>query len=183
MIIGITGTLGAGKGTVVESLKEKGFNHHSMSGFIREEIVRRGIQVDRDAYTVVGDDIRAEHGPGYIAASLAERAIAAGGDAIIESIQTPGEAAEIRQHGGVLWAVDADPHIRYERIRLRGSEKDNVTFEDFMRVEKKEMSSDDPTKHNIGAVVQMADYTIHNDGSIEELRAQVDEILGKIRTS
>ena len=34
MIIGITGTLGAGKGTVVDFLKEKGFRHFSVRDYL-----------------------------------------------------------------------------------------------------------------------------------------------------
>lgn len=38
MIIGITGTNGAGKGTVVEYLAKKEWNHFSAGEFITEEI-------------------------------------------------------------------------------------------------------------------------------------------------
>lgn len=38
-IIGITGTLGAGKGTVVDYLvKNKGFNHFSVGDYLIDEI-------------------------------------------------------------------------------------------------------------------------------------------------
>ena len=39
ILIGITGTLGAGKGTVVDFLIENyGFKHYSVRGFLTEEI-------------------------------------------------------------------------------------------------------------------------------------------------
>ena len=42
--IGITGTLGAGKGTIVDYLvKNRGFVHYSVRAFITEEIKRRGL--------------------------------------------------------------------------------------------------------------------------------------------
>ena len=44
IIIGITGTLGAGKGTIVDYLvKERGFVHYSVRAFITEEIEKREI--------------------------------------------------------------------------------------------------------------------------------------------
>ncbi|HEX3095769.1 MAG TPA: AAA family ATPase, partial [Patescibacteria group bacterium] len=44
IIIGITGTAGSGKGTVVEYLVSKyGFKHYSARGFITEELVRRNL--------------------------------------------------------------------------------------------------------------------------------------------
>ena len=42
IVIGITGTLGAGKGTIVDYLvKNKGFNHFSVRSFIAQEIQNR----------------------------------------------------------------------------------------------------------------------------------------------
>ena len=50
LIIGITGTLGAGKGTVVEYLVEKqGFDHYSVRSFLLKEINRRGMPENRDS--------------------------------------------------------------------------------------------------------------------------------------
>ncbi|MDR0438308.1 MAG: AAA family ATPase, partial [Bacteroidales bacterium] len=49
MIIGITGTIGAGKGTIVDYLvSQKGFLHFSVRDFLSEEIERRGLPVNRD---------------------------------------------------------------------------------------------------------------------------------------
>ena len=70
MIIGITGTLAAGKGAVVEHLKNVGFTHFSMSKFIAKEVGQRGLAVNRDSLVAVGNEIRAKHGPGYIAEQL-----------------------------------------------------------------------------------------------------------------
>ena len=59
-IIGITGTIGAGKGTIVDYLvKEKGYVHYSVREFLAEEVKRRGLEVNRDTLTEVGNDLRA----------------------------------------------------------------------------------------------------------------------------
>lgn len=179
MIIGITGTLGAGKGTVVEYLKTKGFKHFSASGFIKEEILKRGLPVNRDTMNMVGNDLRAQFGPGYVVASLRERAEKEGGDVVIEALHTPGEAAKLQEQGAAIFAVDANPKIRYERIVKRGSEKDHVSFEKFLEQEKLEMAATDPAKQNISAVVALADTTLTNDGTPEELFSQVEEALKK----
>ena len=71
IIIGITGTLGAGKGIIVDYLvKEKGFTHYSVRAYITEEIQRRGMEVNRDTLTQVGNDLRAAHSPSYITDQL-----------------------------------------------------------------------------------------------------------------
>ncbi len=67
IIIGITGTLGAGKGTVVDYLKEKyGFVHFSVREFLRGEVLKRGMEPNRDSFTSVANDLRAHHTPSYI---------------------------------------------------------------------------------------------------------------------
>ena len=182
-IIGITGTLGAGKGEVVNYLVEKyGFKHFSAREFIIEEIKRRGLPVNRDTTTPVANDLRAKYGSDYIAKELFKRAVTAGGDAIIESIRTVGEAGALRATGKpfTFLAVDADKKLRFERVHRRKSELDDVTFEKFVEDEKREMTSTDPTKQNLSACIALADVVIQNNGTLEELHAQVDTALGKI---
>lgn len=182
MIIGITGTLGAGKGTVVEYLKTKGFGHYSASGFITEEIVRRGLPVNRDTMREVADSLRQTNGPGYVAGELLKRAHASGGGAIIESIRSVGEAEYLKSHGAVLWAVDADIRTRYERIVKRKSEKDSVSFEHFAEQEKKESDNAEPYKMNLPKCIAMADVVITNNGTEEELFTQVEAALATVNT-
>ncbi|MEI7562921.1 MAG: AAA family ATPase [bacterium] len=63
-IIGLTGTLGSGKGTVVDYLTQKyHFEHLSATVFITEEIIRRNLPVDRDNMRIVADDLRRIYGP------------------------------------------------------------------------------------------------------------------------
>lgn len=180
MILGITGTNGSGKGTVVEYLIEQGFKHYSASGFISEEIVRRGLPINRDNMREVGNDLRKIHHPSYILETLYERAMKEGGDAIIESVRETAGALFLKKQGAHLVAVDADRRLRYERVILRGSSKDQVTFEQFCVQEDKEMYDAQESGMNIQTVMQMADYRIENNGTLEELHAQVDEMLAKI---
>ncbi len=181
LLIGVTGTLGSGKGTVVEFLKEKGFAHYSMSGFIAEEVRRRNLPVSRDTLTVVGDDLRTKHSPSFIAQEVYKRAMERGENAIIEALHATAEAEILKtKKGFYLFAVDADPKIRYGRIKERKSEKDNISFEKFLEDEEREMNSPDPNRQNIESCMKLADYTFLNNGSKEDLRVQVEQALAEI---
>lgn len=182
MIIGITGTLGAGKGTVVDYLKTKGFRHYSARSVITEEIVRRGLPVNRDTMTVTANDMRRLHGATYPQKELYERAIAEGAkDAIIESVRSIEGAKFLKEKGGVLFIVDADPQVRYARIVERGSETDQVDFATFKAQEERERTSDDPNHQNLAGVALLADYRIENNGALEDLHRQIDEALADVR--
>jgi dephospho-CoA kinase len=74
-------------------------------------------------------------------------------------------------------AVDADPHIRYERISHRKSALDNVSYEKFLFDEKREMLSKDPTEGSISDCMKLADYQLVNDSTKEELYRQIDTFL------
>lgn len=181
MIIGITGTLGAGKGTVVKYLVEKhGFTHYSVRMFLNEEIARRNLPTNRDTMTAVANELRAKNGAGYITEQLIARAKKHGGNAVIESVRSVGEAQYLRSHGVHLWAIDADTKLRYERIVLRASETDAVSYEKFVADENREYFNADPNKQNISGVVSMADVVLNNDGTEKELFAHVEEILSSL---
>ena len=67
MIIGITGTDGSGKGTVVDYLvSQLGFVHYSSRDLIMQEIEKRGLVPNRANARLVGNALRAEYGPGVI---------------------------------------------------------------------------------------------------------------------
>lgn len=185
LIIGITGTLGAGKGTVVEYLVDnKDFNHYSVRDYITQEIKKRNLPVDRDHMVKVANDLRAKHSPSFIVDQLYATAVKAGTNSIIESIRTPGEIESLRSKGHfVLIAVDAGLEARFQRIRLRDSETDHINFDKFKEDEAKEMNSSDPNKQNLKKCIEVADFTIHNDGSIKDLCKQVDMILENLTNS
>lgn len=183
MIIGITGTLGAGKGTVVEFLKAHGFVHFAVSDtFLRNEAKRRGLQPDRPTRRDIANEYRAQGPTKLMEAVLAEAAgeIAAGTDVIVEPQHTVPEVEFIKEHGGIVLSVDADLPVRYERITKRGSEKDHVSYEEFVAEQVKELASADPNKNNLAAAIEAADYHFLNNGSVEELHVQIEEVLAKL---
>jgi len=182
LIIGITGTLGAGKGTIVEYLvKEKGFVHFSVRRFITEEINRQGLPVNRDSMVTVANRLRASNSPSYIIDQLYEQAMVSGKNCVIESIRTPGEVESLRKKENfVLFAVDADPMLRYDRIVMRNSETDRIPFATFIANEEREMQSNDPAKQNIGKCIEQADHIFYNNSTVPDLHKRLESELAQL---
>lgn len=182
MIIGITGTFCAGKGTIVEYLQKKGFVHYSVRGYINKEIERRGLPITRDNMVLVANDLRAKNSPSFIVEEIYKEAAKSDKNCIIESIRTPGEAIALKNKDRFyLFAVDAERKKRYSRSQVRNdSHSDNVSFEKFCLQEDMEMSSTDPNKQNVSKVMSMADFHFENDGTLDELHQKIDMVLDKI---
>jgi dephospho-CoA kinase len=178
MLIGITGSFGAGKGSVSEYLvNKKGFAHFSARRLITEEVLKRGLEPDRDTMTNVANDLRKNGGPTCIFEQLVLLAKEHEGDAVVESVRAMAEVKYIKEQGGIVLGIDADPKIRYERIVKRGSETDHVSFEEWHNQELRESNPDDPTKQDTFGALKASDYIILNTYSLESLEAEVETFL------
>jgi dephospho-CoA kinase len=140
--------------------------------------------VNRTTMNEVGTDLRRTNAPDYYVTLFVARAKAAGvTDFVIESIRNVKEAEAIKAAGGFLIVADADEHLRYERVMARKSATDQVSFEEFRAQEAREMDSenpDDPAFMNMRAVIAMADATVMNNGTLEELGQEVDRALATL---
>jgi len=58
MIIGITGSLAAGKDTVAQILEENGFRHISLSQILRDLVIKKGGDLSTASLTEEGNLLR-----------------------------------------------------------------------------------------------------------------------------
>lgn len=137
---------------------------------------------NRDNLTSTANDLRAKEGPAAVTINLFREAEKHGKRAIIESVRTEGEIVNLRSRGVpfTLLAVDADQKVRYERIHKRGSATDSVSFETFKAQEEREMTSTDPTKQNVKRCMELADFTIRNDGTEADFHAAIESVVDKL---
>ena len=176
MLIGLTGRNAAGKGEVARYLQTKSFYYYSLSDVIRDEIRSRRLQPTRDLLIVVGNELRQKYG----AKILAERVLARIEDDkhyVIDSIRNPAEVEAFRaaKHFKLI-RIEAPQEVRFRRILARRRESDPKTLEEFIELEKREAEGDE-TSQNLVKVELMADHTLMNDGPLERLYPQIDELL------
>ena len=173
-MIGLTGTNGAGKGEAAAFLKTTGYAYFSLSDVIRDKLKEDGLEASRDNLIRKGNDLRRSGGPDILAKLVMAKV---SGKAVIDSIRNPHEVAYLRTRPGfILLAVDAPAALRFGRVRKRGRNESAATLEDFVRKEAEENSSD-PGAQQLRACMDLADRAIINDGTLEELRRKLEELL------
>jgi|SRR3989338_79469 len=176
MIIGITGTNASGKDTAADYLKNKGYSHYSLSDIVREECDVRGLPKDRDTLRELANELRRNFG----ADVLAKRAIEKiqrekAKNIVITSIRSPEEIKTLKKILNLkLIITDAPIELRYERSAKRN--RDTIDFKMFKHQEDLELAGG-ANKQNIKDAMALADYTIINDGTPEELYEKIEKII------
>jgi dCMP deaminase len=178
MIIGLSGTNSSGKDTVAEYLQGAGFTVVSLSDILRDEMRKRGIEINRENMIETGNLLEEEWGAG----SLAKIAIKEYGNKrklVISSIRKPAEIDFLKKNPDFKFIfVDAPIEMRYERILKRKREgEEKITLEEFKRQEEIEMSGQ--SSQNLGYCKEKADLILINDKTVEELLAKVKTIIEK----
>ncbi|MDI9483608.1 MAG: dephospho-CoA kinase [Bacillota bacterium] len=191
MIIGITGGIGSGKSTVSRILSEHGAEI-ILADKIAREVVMPGMKAYNQIVRTFGRDILDEDGSinrkklgdivfsdpellkklnGFTHGAVAERI-----SQKLDALRNEGtdfiviEAVVPIQHGfldlvDTVWVVIADEQIRKRRIIARN----NYSEQEAMQRIKAQMSD--------RMYISIADKIIYNNGSIEDLRALVWEVL------
>lgn len=177
MIIGLVGTMGAGKGVCAEYLGKKGFEYHSFSDEIRFELKARKLLETRESLTAVGNELRTRFGTGVLAQRVLNKLVP-GKDYVIDSIRNPDEVKKLKTRPDfILIKIDAPAQIRFDRIQSRARTGDVQTFAQFLAQEKAESESTNPNKQQLHATSAMAQYTLINDSTVETFHKRIDALL------
>lgn len=189
MIIGLTGTIGSGKGTFSNYLKQKGFNYVSISDAVREEARMRDLAITREVLQNLGNLMREKYGNNYWAKKTLEK-INKNKNWIIDGIRNIGEVEELKKLPNfVLVGIDASEEIRLKRIERRNKsleegrkDSDPKNKEELKKVELRDRGFKEPEYgQQVLKCLGLADFQIINDSSLEDFYKKIDEILEKIK--
>ncbi|MCI4445736.1 MAG: AAA family ATPase [Candidatus Aminicenantes bacterium] len=172
-LIGLTGTNGAGKGEVAAFFKGLGYAYISLSDILRDELKKRGLEISRDNLIACGNELREKYGPDILARRAAEKIA---GPTVIDSIRNSKEVEYLRSLGQfILIAVDAPVEIRFERVKKRGRNESASTLEEFRQKEELERRGQ-LNGQQLEACMSLADITIINDSTVEDLRHKLEAL-------
>ncbi len=175
-IICLVGMPGGGKGETSRILKSNGIPTVLMSDIVREEMRKRGIELNVKNLDATGSELRKEFGPGIVAKrTVGKLKLMKDKIVCVDGVRNTEEITLLKDAGNVkIVHVDAPESARFKRIIARNEARDAKTFEDFKWRERKQK------EFGVGKVIETADYAVDNDGSLEELRKKVEKLLADI---
>ncbi len=180
IIIGVVGEKGSGKGTFPKILEEivpdKRIVKTTFSDVMTDTLNIWGLERSRENYIKLVVAMRDTFGADVLANAVKKRVLELEGDiVIIEGMRWLADLEMIKSLQGKIIYITADPKIRHERTLARGEKagETTTTFEDFMKEESA------PTEVDIPKIAYEADFTINNNGSFEEFKAQVKLFAAK----
>lgn len=200
--IGVTGLPGAGKGAFIDLLKPRLHSReietrcYSLSDVLRVEARSRGLAVERPVLRRIANELRRKEGSGVLSLMVVRRArrelapLTPGTPlvVIVDAIRNPEEVSALRRALGeqfVLVAVEAPLELLVERIAARARYDEPDEFVGRKEAARQmilgESGKDEPAHgHNIARCVAMADWRVDNSQTIDELAAQIDNLIEEI---
>jgi dephospho-CoA kinase len=179
-IICFVGMSGSGKSTAAEYIKDRGVPDIYFGGMIYKAMQEEGIEITPESQQKFREDIRAKEGKDFVAKKVIEEAhklIAAGQHKIIfDGLYTWSEYRILKHEfpGEItVVAIVPDKNLRHSRLAHRPDRPftaEQANARDWSEIENLEK----------GGPIAIADYYIKNNGSIEELHQELEEILKKI---
>jgi dCMP deaminase len=176
MIIGITGFYGSGKDTFADYLEKSGFEHHSLSKEIKKELLKRNLNLTRENYIEIANEIRSEKGSNYFAKKIIEK-IKPNKNYVITSIRNEQELLTLQNlENFILINIISPIKIRFSRIQKRKRYGDPTTLEELRKKEKQEQSNN-PSNQQLHIITEAADIMINNDGTLENFENKINKFL------
>ena len=166
LIVCLTGMPGAGKSTIAEGLKSKGYEIINMGNAVRNEAKKRNLEPTGPNLGKLMLELREKNGPGAVAELVKPQIENSTSEVIvIDGIRSSPEIEVLRKFGTVkLLAIHASTDTRYEFLQQRGRSDDTKTKENFVERDDRELGV------GISNPIALSDDAISNNNlSKEEL--------------
>jgi len=151
---------GAGKSTVAEGLKPKGYDIINMGSAVREVAAKRNLEPTRSNLGKLMLELREQNGQGAIAELIKPEIESSIANVIlIDGVRSSDEIQVLRKFGNVkLLAIHASTDTRFDFLQKRGRSDDPQTKDHFEERDNRELGV------GISNPIALSDYTISNTG-------------------
>jgi len=179
IILGLNGPLAAGKGTIAQYLKNKyAATVYAFSTPLRDILDRIYQPQTRVNMQDLSLDLRNRFGDDLLSSVIAKDATNDKNQIIVvDGVRRLPDIKYLRGLPGFhLITVVTDQKVRWERMVQRDQNPDDTekTFAQFQKDEQAEAE-----KH-IAEVGQTAEFSINNNGSLDDLYQQIEDILKQV---
>ncbi len=180
-IVAVVGMAGSGKGTITDHLEKQGFPKVYLGGMVYEEVEKRGLDIVKHEKEV-REDMRAKEGPAVMAIRACKRAdelFEQGHETVVfDGLYSWSEYKYISEKYGddmIVLAVFTPKKVRYQRVVERGDHHRQYTEADIKRRDYEEIENIEK-----GGPIAMADYTLTNTKTPQDLIKAVDELFEEL---
>jgi dephospho-CoA kinase len=178
-VVSIVGMTGAGKSKVARIFEENGFIRIRFGDLTDDEIKKRGLELNEKNERYIRELLRKEHGMAAYAKLNLPRIDSAleHSDVVIDGLYSWEEYIFLKtcyMEAFYVVAVWASPRTRYARLSSRLDRS-------LIQEEAAERDVSEIENVNKGGPIAMADFTIINESSLENLAKEAKRIISRLR--
>ena len=177
-LILITGMPGSGKDELCKVAAQMGVSVVRMGYLVRAEALKRRIHFSDSNVGGFAASERHKHGFGIWAERTLKHLDGGLEIVLVNGIRCPEEVEVFRKglpdSGVAVIALHSSPATRRERLMRRGRGDDVATDDEFAARDRREL------EWGLGEVIACADEVLVNEGTLEELGANVRALIGRL---
>ncbi|MFH1649680.1 MAG: AAA family ATPase [Candidatus Woesearchaeota archaeon] len=178
MIVALTGLTGSGKTTVADFFKDKGFQYFRFGQVTIDNLTKKGLPINEANERAEREAIRNQYGMGgfaKLAVPILEKMLKSG-PVLADNMMSFEEYTLLKDYFKdqiQVVSVQASPETRTRRIATR-------TVRPYTPEETRSRDLHEIEVLHKGGTIAMADITVINEGSVEELNEQLKQIYSKL---
>jgi len=178
-VVAIVGMAGSGKSEVARVFEQSGFSIIRFGDITDQEVKRRGLELNEENERHVRQELRKEHGMAAYAMLNLPRIDQAllSINVVVDGLYSWEEYTLMKsrfENDLYVVAIWASPRTRY--MRLAGRKVRPLTTEQAATRDNAEIE-----KVNKGGPIAMADFTIINESSLQELHQQTEKVVAALK--
>ena len=177
-IIALVGLTGSGKSVATEYFEKKHFSKIWFGQLTIDTLKERSLEKNEKNEKMIREELRKQHGMAAFALLNIPRIQAAAktNNVAIDGLYSWSEYKVLKEKFGkqlVVLCIYASPRTRYKRLAARSvrplttQEAQSRDYAEIENIEK-------------GGPIAMADYTVVNEGSVADLKQQLDRVYQKV---